>query len=144
MEWFNVFGLVFIAIIMIPNIVYGIKCKDGFLNKWKNKTVEFMEQAGRIGSFAFMIINIPGTYFGFKSESAFTIYLIVNAVLIFFYCLIWIVCFKKNNMFRALALSILPSVVFLISGILSRSLLLVVSAIIFAPCHILISCKNAD
>ena len=38
MDRLNIFGLIFIAIIMIPNIIYAIKCKDGF-----------------------MIINIPGT-----------------------------------------------------------------------------------
>ena len=37
MEWFNVFGLIFIAVIMIPNVVFAIKCKDGFDNKWNNK-----------------------------------------------------------------------------------------------------------
>ena len=31
MEWFNVFGLIFIAVIMIPNVVFAIKCKDGFM-----------------------------------------------------------------------------------------------------------------
>ena len=30
MEWFNPFGLVFITVIMIPNIVFAIRCKDGF------------------------------------------------------------------------------------------------------------------
>ena len=42
MEWFNVFGLIFIAVIMIPNVVFAIKCKDGFDNKWNN--VEVTEQ----------------------------------------------------------------------------------------------------
>ena len=44
MEWFNVFGLIFIAVIMIPNVVFAIKCKDGFDNKWNNKYVEVTEQ----------------------------------------------------------------------------------------------------
>ena len=64
MEWFNVFGLIFIAVIMIPNVVFAIKCKDGFDNKWNNKYVEVIEQVGRLGCFGFMIINIPGTCFG--------------------------------------------------------------------------------
>ena len=34
MEWFNVFGLVFIVVIMIPNIVFAVRCKDGFENSW--------------------------------------------------------------------------------------------------------------
>ena len=34
---FNVFGLIFIVLIMVPNIIYAIKCKYGFNNKWNNK-----------------------------------------------------------------------------------------------------------
>lgn len=142
MEWFNIFGLVFIIIIMIPNIVFAIKCKDGFENKWNNKAVEILEQIGRFGCFGFMIINIPGTWFGWWSDEAFAIYLIINAILVLIYCAIWIVCFRKNSVFRALSLSIIPSVVFLFSGIMCRSVLLIASAVIFAPCHIMISYKN--
>ena len=144
MDRFNIFGLIFIAIIMIPNIIYAIKCKDGFINKWSNKTVELLEQIGRFGCFGFMIINIPGTWFGWWSDNAFAAYLIVNVILVLLYCTIWIICFKKNTVFRALALSVLPSVLFLFSGIMSRSVLLMISAVIFAPCHITISYKNAE
>lgn len=144
MEWFNLFGLAFVAIIMIPNIVYAIKCKDGFLNKWRNKAVETLEQIGRFGSVAFMVVNIPGTFFGWWSDEAFALYLIVNSVLAIVYCALWIVLFKKNNKFRALSLSVIPSVIFIFSGILSRSVLLTVSALLFASAHILISYKNAD
>ena len=42
-----------------------------------------------------------------------------------------------------MALSIIPSAMFLFSGIISRSLLLTLSALLFAPSHILISYKNA-
>lgn len=33
MNWFNVYGLIFVAVIMIPNIIFAVKCKDGFDNK---------------------------------------------------------------------------------------------------------------
>lgn len=144
MEWFNVYGMIFIMVLMIPNIIFAIKCKDGFLNKWNNKAVELIEQIGRYSCFAFMIINVPGTCFGFFSDEAFAVYLIVNIVLILIYCAIWIVCFRKNNVFRALSLSIIPSVMFLFSGIISGSILLVVASLLFAPSHILISYKNAE
>lgn len=139
----NIFGLVFMVIIMIPNVIFALKCKDGFENRWKNKAVEVLEQIGRYGCFAFMVINIPKTWFGWASDEAFALYLIVDAVLVTAYCVIWAVCFKKNSVFRALSLSIIPSVIFLFSGIMSRSVLLMISALIFAPCHILISYKNA-
>ena len=143
MEWFNVFGLIFIAVIMIPNIVFAIKCKGGFDNKWNNKYFEVIEQAGRLGCFGFMIINIPGTCFGWWSDEAFALYLIVDAILVILYCAIWIICFKKSSVFRALALSVIPSILFLFSGIMSRSVLLIIASGLFAPSHIVISYRNA-
>ena len=144
MRWFNLFGLIFVAVIMIPNIVFALKCKDGFKNKWENKYVETLEQIGRFACFGFMIINIPGTYLGWASDKALAVYLIADSVLSLLYCIIWIICFRKSSVFRALALSIIPSILFLISGILSRSALLIIAAVIFAPTHIMISYKNAQ
>ncbi len=143
MEWINIFGLIFMAVIMIPNVIFALKCKDGFENQWKNRWVEAIEQIGRFGCFGFMIIHIPGTWFGWWSDEAFAVYLIVDTILAALYCLIWIVCFRKNSVFRALALSIIPSVLFLFSGIMSRSVLLIIAAVLFAPSHIAISYKNA-
>lgn len=143
MEWFNVFGLIFIVVIMIPNIVFAIKCKGGFNNKWRNKYVEVIEQVGRFGCFGFMIINIPGTSFGWWSDEAFALYLIVDAILVMLYCAIWVIYFRRNSVFRALALSIIPSILFLFSGIMNRSVLLIIASVLFAPNHIVISYKNA-
>lgn len=143
MEWINIFGLIFVAIIMIPNIIFAMKYKDGFKNLWINKKIELLEHIGRFGCFGFMVVNVPNTWFGFWSDEAFAIYFMVDLVLVALYCLIWAVCFKKNSIFRALALSIIPSVLFLFSGVMSRSILLLICAVIFAPSHILISYKNA-
>ena len=142
MEWFNPFGLVFITIIMVPNIVYALRCKNGFANNYRNKTVDLVEQIGRFGCFGFMIFNVPGTWFGWWSDGVFVVYLIVNALLVTLYCILWIVCWKKNGMFKALALSVIPSAVFLISGIMCRSILLTAAALLFAPAHIFISYQN--
>ena len=43
-KWFNVYGLIFVAVILIPNVIFAMKCKDGFVNKWNNKLVETVEQ----------------------------------------------------------------------------------------------------
>lgn len=131
------------VIILVPNIIFAIKFKEDFENKWSNKFVEIAEQIGRFGCFALMIINIPGTWFGWCSDEAFAVYLIVDTILVMIYCAIWIICFKKSSMFRALALSIIPSVLFLFSGIMSRSILLIIASILFASNHILLSYKNA-
>ena len=128
---------------MIPNMIFAIKCKGGFVNKWENKYVDVVEQVGRLGCLGFMIINIPGTWFGWWSDEAFALYLIVDTILIIIYCSIWGICFKKNSAFRALALSIVPSILFLFSGIMSRSVLLIIASVLFAPSHIVISYRNA-
>lgn len=143
MEWFNPYGLGFMAVIMIPNIIFALRCKDGFANPWRNKAIEVLEQIGRFGCFALMIFNLPHTWFGFCSDEAFLLYLIGNGVLVLLYCLVWVVCFRKNSIFRALVLSILPSVIFLLSGVLLRSIPLTAAALLFAPCHIMISYQNA-
>lgn len=105
--------------------------------------METLEQMGRIGCFCLMIFIIPGCQFGFSSDKTFALYLTVNTVLSAAYWLIWMICFKKNSVFRALALSVIPSVIFLTSGILSRYIPLIAACVIFAPCHITISYKNA-
>lgn len=43
-KWFNLYGLIFIIVIMVPNIIFAAKCKDGFENKYQNKLVETLEQ----------------------------------------------------------------------------------------------------
>lgn len=143
MSLFNIYGFLCVLVILIPNIVFAVRCKDGFVNRWQNKTVEILEQIGRFGCFLFMILMIPGTCFLPWSATAWMLYLIIDAVCVLAYCVIWIVCFRKSSVFRALALSILPSVLFLASGILTRSILLTLFACIFAPTHILLSYKNA-
>ena len=143
MGWLNPFGLVFMAAILVPNLIFAVKCKDGFANKWHNSFVEAVEQIGRFGCFGSMLFNIPGTWFDWWSEEAFAVYLVVDGLLVALYCGIWAVCFQNNSVFRALALSILPSALFLFSGIMARSVLLTISALLFAPAHIAISWKNA-
>ena len=144
MEWLNIWGMIFIVVIMIPNIIFAHKYKDGFGNAHISRIIICTEQIGRYGCIGFMIFNIPGAWFGWWSNEAFAIYLIIDFLLISLYCAIWFIFWKKNNVFRALALSIIPSVIFLFSGIMCRSLLLVISSLLFSPTHIFISYKNAN
>lgn len=98
MEWLNLFGLIFVAVILIPNIIFAAKCKDGFENKYKNKFIEIIEQTGRFGCFGFMIFNIPGTCWGFPGDEAFALYLIIDASLSVLYCALYVS--KKKQCFQ--------------------------------------------
>ena len=128
---------------MVPNIVFAIKRKDGFVNKYHNKALGVLEQVGRYACFALMIFNIPFTYFNFWFDYALVIYLAVNGVLCLAYVVIWIVCWNNDGKAKALTLSIIPSAIFLFSGIVLLSVPLIAFAVIFAIGHITISYKNS-
>ncbi|MBP3334677.1 MAG: hypothetical protein J6L61_00795 [Ruminiclostridium sp.] len=142
MEWFNLTGLIFVVVLLIPNIIYAATNKDGFADKFHNKLVETGEQIGRFGCFILMFIQLPYVTLGYIYDGAQTLYLILGIVLLALYCGGWIVFRKKNSVAKALTLSILPSVLFLESGILTLNIPLVVLSVVFAICHITISYKN--
>lgn len=144
MSWFNYIGLIVITVIMIPNIIYAVKHKDGFENGYVNKAAEIFEQIGRYGCLVLMIFNIPYTYFGFWFDGAIVVYVAVNSVLCVAYSVCWAVFRNKPYLPRAIVLSLLPSCVFVFGGVMLADIPLLVFAVIFAPCHILISCKNAQ
>ena len=141
MSWFNYIGLIVISVIMIPNIIYAIKNKGGFPNSCGSKAAELFEKIGRYGCIAFTVFNIPFTYFGFWFDKAMLVYAIVNSVLCVIYLACWAI-FRKNTVEKAILLSAIPSCVFLFGGIMLLSIPLIVFEIVFAPCHILVSCKN--
>lgn len=137
---FFVYGLVFVLIMLVPNIVFALFNKDGFENIWHNRLVEILEQIGRFACMIFMFIVIPEV--SFPSDEAFALYIIVDMALLLLYCLLWIVFFRKNNMAKAVSLSVIPSALFMFSGIISGNIPLIIASAVFAPCHILISVKN--
>lgn len=142
MSWFNLYGLIFFLILMIPNIVYAATQKDGFVNKFNSPVLEGAEQISRWASFLLMIFNIPKTYGGFWFANAQNIYIAANVFLLVLYVAGWILLWKKNNLFKALWLSVVPSAMFIFSGIMISSIPLIISSVIFAVCHITISVRN--
>ena len=109
---------------------------------YRNKTVEVSEQIGRYCCFALMVFQIPYTYFGFWFPHALMVYLAVNGTLCLAYLIFWTICWTKNGKLKALSLSIIPSCIFLFSGIILGYIPLAVFAVVFGISHIYISCKN--
>ena len=142
MEWFNLTGFIFVVVLLIPNIIYAVTNKDGFADNYHNKLVETGEQIGRFGCFILMFIQLPFVTLGYIFDGAQTLYLILGIVLLALYCGGWIVFRKGNSIAKALTLSILPSVLFLESGILTLNIPLIVLSVVFAIFHITISYKN--
>ena len=143
MGWFNYYGLICIAVIMVPNIFYALKSRQVSGSRFTNKALETAEQIGRYGCMVLMIFNIPYTYFGFWFEGAIAVYISVNAVLCLVYCVLWVIFFNREGKAKALSLSVIPTVVFIFSGCMLADIPLIVLAVVFGVCHIYISYKNS-
>lgn len=144
MSWFNCYGLLFIAVILIPNIIYALTHKHAQPPQYRNRALETIEQIGRYTCMLFMVFNVPFTAFGFWFPHALVVYLAANGVLCLTYCVFWVLCWRKNSGYlRALSLSVLPTAVFLSSGILLSNIPLTFFAVLFGVAHITISYKNA-
>lgn len=90
-----------------------------------------------------MTLHIPHTYFCFRFNGALIAYIAVNVALCAAHILCLSVWRNKSGRARALALSILPSRVFLCSGAMPANIPLLACATIFTPC-LLIGRKNAN
>ena len=139
---FNYFGIIFIIVLLLPNIYASIFKKELFVNKFDDRLLIKLENIGRYLCMILMVINIQDLYGGFKSVEAFVAYLGINIILLGLYYITWFIFYKFNNIYKNMILGIIPSLMFIISGILQNNLLLIISGIVFAYAHLKIIWKN--
>lgn len=140
--WFKTFGLVIMILLMIPNIIFAIKSR-GQENKCTNKVMNIIEQIGRFGSMFLMIFNIGILDYGCASVRGYIIYLIGSVILIMAYWIAWMLYFSKPRLVVSMALAIIPTILFLLSGFMLRQYLLVITALAFGIGHIYVTYQNA-
>ena len=140
--WINFFGLVIVVLMLIPNIIYAIKHR-GEPRPTVSKSALILENIGRYACMLLMVFNIGLLKFGFGSIIGLLIYLFGNFMLLLAYWICWISYFKKSSEEIALLLSVIPVLIFLISGLTLRHWLLVIMAIVFGAAHIYVT-KQTD
>ena len=140
--WINVFGAVIVVLMLIPNIVYAINNKDE-KNLCTNRLMNLIEQVGRYGCIVLMWFPLLVWKFGFATSTEMVIYMLSNILLLIAYWILFAIYMKKEKMGLALSLAIIPSCIFLLSGILLRHWLLVGFACLFATGHIFVTYINA-
>ncbi len=143
-SWINIFSIIMIVIIMIPNIMYAIKNRGSRSPLYENKAIRIAEQIGRYASMFFMIFNIGFYELGFPSVEAFIIYAIGNFVLLIMYLIFWIPYYRNKTRWNGMALAIIPVCIFLLSGLTLRHYLLVISACIFGIAHLVITYQTHE
>lgn len=139
--WINIFGLIIMALVLLPNIVYAVKFKN-VENKCRNKAMNLIEQTGRYCSMLFMVLPIGMSEFRFKMSGSFITYLAGNTILLAAYWFIWILFFIKQDFRKQMLLAILPICILLLSGITLGHILLIVSSVIFGIGHIYVTYQN--
>ena len=133
--WINLFGAGIIVLIMIPNIIYAAGQKQDETQIEVPRGLSACEQVGRYGCIILMWLPLLVWKFGFGSVEEFLIYLIGNGVLLLCYYLSWMLYSRKKTLSVAMALAIIPTAIFLLSGILLHHWLLVAFAILFGFAH---------
>ncbi len=141
--WINIFGAVIVILMLIPNIIYALK-NPGEKNICTNRLMNTIEQIGRYACILLMWLPLLVWKFGFPSVFEMLLYLFGNGFLLALYWAVHAVYLKKKTGKRALVLAVLPACIFLMSGLLLRHWLLVVSAVLFGIGHIFVTTKNAE
>ena len=142
-SWLNVFGLIIVILILLPNIIYAFKVK-GQQNRCLNKLMNLLELVGRYGCMFLMIFNIGIAEFGFRSIGMFLAYLFGNPILIVSYWIIWAFYYKKAAYWKQIALAVIPTMIFLLNGVTLMHFLLIVFGIIFGVGHIYVTRENRE
>ena len=133
--WINLFGAGIVVLIMIPNIIYAARQKQDETQIEVPHGLSACEQVGRYGCIILMWLPLLVWKFGFGSVEEFLIYLIGNGALLLCYYLFWMLYSRKKTLSVAMALAIIPTAIFLLSGLLLRHWLLVAFAILFGFAH---------
>ena len=133
--WINLFGAGIVVLIMIPNIIYAARQTQDETQIEVPRGLSACEQVGRYGCIILMWLPLLVWKFGFGSVEEFLIYLIGNGALLLCYFLSWMLYSRKKTLSVAMALAIIPTAIFLLSGLLLRHWLLVAFAILFGFAH---------
>ena len=140
-NWINIFGGVIVALMLIPNIIYALKNKEETPEK-SNVVARMTEQVGRYACMLLMIVPLFVGEFGFSPLELMFNYLLGNIILLIFYYIFWILYSKRNTLNNAIALAVIPTLIFINSALSVKHWTLLVFALVFGACHIYITYKN--
>ena len=140
--WINVIGAAIVILMLVPNIIYALKNRDE-KNLCTNMFMNILEQVGRYACIILMWLPLLVWEFGFASVTGMIIYLAGNAALLAAYWIVFARYMKKKDTNLALTLAVLPTCIFLLSGLILCHWLLAGFAVLFGIAHIYVTLKNA-
>ena len=141
---FSYIGLIFLVMLMIPNIIWS-KNKPKKYEKYEkneNRILLIFERIGEVGNTCLVLIFSD---FNINHISSWSILLLLAFLLMILYEIYWIRYFKSNKTMKDQYSSILgipvagatlPVLAFLLLGIYGKNIFLIVSTIILGIGHI--------
>lgn len=141
MDWINIYGLIIVILMLLPNMIYAFKNKN-IQNKSQNKAMNIIEQIGRYGCMFLMVFNIGIVDFSFHSDESFASWLILTTALLLFYWIFWIIYFIAPKNFISIMLAIIPTIIFISNGLFLSHWLLMLFGIAFGVGHLYVTYQN--
>ena len=141
-NWINWINMAAVVWLVLINVIVARKgLSDSYNNK--HSIVNILEQIGRYGCMVLMILPVftSGWKFGFDSVVEMLIWISLTILLLAIYSFLWV---KKanGNVFVFYGLALVPTVLFLLNGIILRHPALVVASLVFGVFHFLIVKEN--
>lgn len=158
--WINLLGAIIVVLIMVPNVVFASKWQGRIgaaggeperggageaapgageavpkAGEAVPKYLSVCEQVGRYGCIVLMWLPLFVWKFGFGSVGEFVAYAVLNGALLVAYYVLWAAYAKGRSLGKGMALAIIPTTIFLLSGLLLRHWSLVVFAVLFGFAH---------
>ena len=137
----NLLGAFLLLLLLLPNLWYARRGPHP-PERCTSKILHITEQVGRYACMLLLVLPLGIGEFGFPSVFAFLLYLFGNGALLLSYWLCWLWYFQKPSCGKAVALALLPTGIFLLSGITLRHPLLLLAAVVFGISHLCITLQN--
>lgn len=144
MDWLNLPGLMMVVALLAPNLLYALK-RHGSLRRrgQESRLWTALEQLGRFGCMALMCVHTGVWDFGYASEAWRIVWLSVGMTILCAYCLVWVFHFRRESRITALSLALLPTLLFLLSGLAWRNVPLMALSLLFGAAHTVVTMQNA-
>lgn len=113
----------------------GIQAKKKARWKRLDFWIGIIESLGRYACMILMIVPFGVLKFEFSNKENFMIYTVGNIALLVAYWLVWSLFLKKRTFKRAIILAILPTCIFLLTGLTLDHWWLVLASLVFGVCH---------
>lgn len=138
---FSFKGLIAVILVMIPNVIYAVfSHHTNLLENDDFGVIDIFENIFRFLLIALLIIlvNKNKTH---QTKNKFT--LICELLFLTAYYIMWVLLFLSvSNSFVYIGLAVFPCAFFIITAMILRNYPAMITAILFAALHIIITCKN--